>query len=109
MRSSSSSSEDDVTNGYEMRHGNTMGQNPGAGHHVPQYDNVVLARRPSTAIVVMVMWTAIVDIRCVWVGLMKIAGHHVPQYDPSNAYVSQTQPLTADAGIHVPDGMAGQY
>lgn len=33
-----SSSEDDVTNGYEMRHGYAMGQNPGAGHHVPRYD-----------------------------------------------------------------------
>ncbi|KAJ5534404.1 hypothetical protein N7527_000658 [Penicillium freii] len=54
-----SSSEDDVTNGYEMRQ-----QNHGAGHHAPQYD-------------------------------------------PSNAYVSQTQPLTAHAGIHVPEPMAG--
>ncbi|KAJ6138193.1 Phosphatidic acid phosphatase type 2/haloperoxidase [Penicillium samsonianum] len=59
-----SSSEDDVTNGYEMRPGHTMGQHPGAGHHAPQYD-------------------------------------------PSNAYVSQTQPLTANAGIHVPDEMSG--
>lgn len=49
-----SSSEDDVANnGYEMRHGYSMSQNP--------------------------------------------AGHHLPQYDPSNAYVSQTQPLTTEA------------
>ncbi|KAJ5615939.1 hypothetical protein N7537_001053 [Penicillium hordei] len=54
-----SSSEDDVTNGYEMRQQN--------------HD----------------------------------ASHHAPQYDPSNAYVSQTQPLTANAGIHVSDPMAG--
>ncbi|KXG47087.1 Phosphatidic acid phosphatase type 2/haloperoxidase [Penicillium griseofulvum] len=59
-----SSSEDDVTNGYEMRHGHAMGQNTGAGHHVPQYDS-------------------------------------------SNAYVSQTQPLTADTGIYAPDATAG--
>ncbi|KGO71692.1 Phosphatidic acid phosphatase type 2/haloperoxidase [Penicillium italicum] len=59
-----SSSEDDVTNGYEMRQGHAMGQNLGAGHHAPQYD-------------------------------------------PSNAYVSQTQPLTANAGIHVSDPMMG--
>ncbi|KAF7524622.1 hypothetical protein PCG10_005648 [Penicillium crustosum] len=54
-----SSSEDDVTNGYEMRQ----------QHHG--------------------------------------AGHHAPQYDPSNAYVSQTQPLTANVGIHVSEPMAG--
>jgi len=48
-----SSSEDDVTNGYEMRHGYSMSQNP--------------------------------------------AAQHPPQYDPSNAYVSQTQPLTTEA------------
>jgi hypothetical protein len=59
-----SSSEDDVTNGYEMRHGHATGQNTGAGHHVPQYDS-------------------------------------------SNAYVSQTQPLTADTGIYAPDATAG--
>ncbi|CAI7580785.1 unnamed protein product [Penicillium glandicola] len=59
-----SSSEDDVTNGYEMRHAHTMGPTPGAGHHAPQYD-------------------------------------------PSNVYVSQTQPLTANTGIYAPDAMAG--
>lgn len=59
-----SSSEDDLSSGYEMRHGHTMGQNPGPDHNAHQYD-------------------------------------------PSNAYVSQTQPLTANAGIHVPDAMAG--
>lgn len=59
-----SSSEDDVTNGYEMRQGHNIGQNLGAGHHASQYD-------------------------------------------PSNVYVSQTQPLTANTGIHVPDPMAG--
>ncbi|KAJ5774112.1 Phosphatidic acid phosphatase type 2/haloperoxidase [Penicillium paradoxum] len=54
-----SSSEEDVTGGYEMRHGYAMGQNPNSSQHVPRYD-------------------------------------------PSTAYVSQTQPLTADAGIHTP-------
>jgi diacylglycerol diphosphate phosphatase/phosphatidate phosphatase len=60
-----SSSEDDVTNGYEMRQGYTMGQN----HSV---------------------------------------GHQSPHYYPGTAYVSQTQPLTADVGLHAPtDAMAG--
>ncbi|KAJ5550821.1 Phosphatidic acid phosphatase type 2/haloperoxidase [Penicillium sp. DV-2018c] len=62
-----SSSEDDVTNGYEMGHGQTMGQSRSLGHQTPQ-----------------------------------------SQYDHSTAYVSQTQPLTADVGLHAPmDSMAG--
>ncbi|KAJ5997254.1 hypothetical protein N7522_008914 [Penicillium canescens] len=34
-----SSSEDDVTNGYEMRHNYARAQNPGAGHSLPQHEN----------------------------------------------------------------------